>query len=311
MPEELTIEEFRQQMIEKEKITFTMLDNQTKEIMKSEFLFKDLLDMLAHHVTTSVSNTILVQAQLPDAQAVTSSSEWEKRQCPVKRDDNGYLPKGIYQIAYDGQRTDENGNTRAKFKIYKGYDASQTTDPISAKRFMNDTPPSNVYYDEPDKMRNLALCNSSPVKCIAYNPKSFIDDKEFISDEDGVKYIPKTKTVIIKKVSRDTWFQQVCFQISLGMYHRLNGTEYSYQKRSFEAIIVAYIVCKKMGVDTACFHFDVAELPQKYTPKQFRKMLEQTLELANYIAHKAKNKLKEYNVPKSPKGAIEKREVYF
>ena len=73
MPEELTIEEFRQQMIEKEKITFTMLDNQTKEIMKSEFLFKDLLDMLAHHVTTSVSNTILVQAQLPDAQAVTSS----------------------------------------------------------------------------------------------------------------------------------------------------------------------------------------------------------------------------------------------
>ena len=60
MPEELTIEEFRQQMIEKEKITFTMLDNQTKEIMKSEFLFKDLLDMLAHHVTTSVSNTILV-----------------------------------------------------------------------------------------------------------------------------------------------------------------------------------------------------------------------------------------------------------
>lgn len=299
MSEELTMEEFKAEMIAKEKATFTMLDNQTNEIMKSEHLLKDLLNMLARHVTTSVSNTILVQAQIPEAEAVTSIPEWETRQCPVKRDENGYYPKGIYQIAYSGQRIDENGNARAKFKVYKGYDASQTTDPVSAKSFMNDTPPSSVYYDDPDKVRNLALCNGSPIKCIAYNPQSFINDKEYISDEDGVKYIPETKTVIIKKAARETWFQQVCFQIALGMYHRIDGTEYTYEKRSFEAIIVTYIVSKKMGVDTSTFHFDLTELSQHYTPKDFRRMLEQTLEFANDLSHKVRNKLEKYNVPKS------------
>ena len=118
MPE-LTIEEFKKQMQAREKITLTMLDNQTAEIMKDEALFKDLLDMLARHVTTSVSNTILAQAQLPDATAVTSIAEWEKRQVPVAKDENGYYPKGIYQITYDGQYADDSGNVHAKYKIYK------------------------------------------------------------------------------------------------------------------------------------------------------------------------------------------------
>lgn len=301
MSEELTMEEFRKEMIAKEKVVFTMLDNQTNAIMKSETLLKELLNMLARHITTSVSNTILVQAQLPEAEAVTSIPEWETRQCPVKRDENGYYPKGIYQFSYSGQRVDENGNTRAKFKIYKGYDASQTTDPAAAKSFMNDIPPSSVFYDDPDRIRNLALCNGSPIKCLAYNPQSFIDEKEYISDEDGVKYIPETKTVIIKKAARETWFQQVCFQIALGMYHRIDGTDYSYKKRSFEAALVTYIVCEKMGVDTSTFHFSLTELSLHYTPKEFRRILEQTLEFANELSHKVRNKLQKYNVPKSPR----------
>ena len=162
MPE-LTIEEFKKQMQAREKITLTMLDNQTAEIMKDEALFKDLLDMLARHVTTSVSNTILVQAQLPDATAVTSIAEWEKRQVPVAKDENGYYPKGIYQITYDGQYADDSGNVHAKYKIYKGYDAEQTVDPDRARAYMNEKPSVNVFYSEPDKVRNLALVNASQI----------------------------------------------------------------------------------------------------------------------------------------------------
>lgn len=304
------MEEFRKQMQEKERITFSMLKNQTVEIMKSEELFKDILNKIALHISNSVSNTILVQAQLPNATAVLSIPEWEKRQCPVRRDENGFYPQGIFQFAYDGQYLDEqSGQAHSKFKIYKGYDASQTIDPDTAQTFVNDTPPVTVFFDNPEKIRNRALINSSPIKCLAYNPMSFIDEKEDISVADGVKYIPETKTVIIRKVARETWFQQVCFQIALGMYHRIDGIEYSAKKRNFEAAIVAYIVTKKMGIDTSSFHFNITGLSQTYSDKQFRKMLEQTNEFASDIAHRVNAKLKEQNVPKSPRPIIEQRGV--
>lgn len=72
-----------------------MLDNQTAEIMKDEELFKDMLNMLARHVTTSVSNTILVQAQLPDATAVTSIAEWEKGRCLLQRMKTGITQRHL------------------------------------------------------------------------------------------------------------------------------------------------------------------------------------------------------------------------
>lgn len=112
MPE-LTIEEFKKQMQAREKITLTMLDNQTAEIMKDEALFKDLLDMLARHVTTSVSNTILVQAQLPDATAVTSIAEWEKDRCLLQRMKTGITRKASTRSLMTGSmRTTAEMSTR-------------------------------------------------------------------------------------------------------------------------------------------------------------------------------------------------------
>lgn len=112
MPE-LTIEEFKKQMQAREKITLTMLDNQTAEIMKDEALFKDLLDMLARHVTTSVSNTILAQAQLPDATAVTSIAEWEKDRCLLQRMKTGITRKASTRSLMTGSmRTTAEMSTR-------------------------------------------------------------------------------------------------------------------------------------------------------------------------------------------------------
>ena len=120
---DLTPEEFKQIMLAKEQATFALLREQTDRIMQDEDIFIGFLNMLASHVTTSVGNTILVQAQLPDATAVLSIKEWDKRNIAVKKDKNGYYPEGIYQFAPNGQRVDENGEVHTKFKIYKGRNA--------------------------------------------------------------------------------------------------------------------------------------------------------------------------------------------
>ena len=298
MPE-LTMEEFKTMKRQQEQIAMNMLDKQTAAVMQDEAQFKQLLDLLALHVASSVSNTILVQAQRPDATAVASMDEWNKRQIPVPKDANGYYPKGIYQIAYNGQYAGPDGSVHAKFKVYKGFDSSQTADPEKAAAFWNERQPVNVFFDDPEKLRNLALVNASPIKCLAYDPKALIADEENISD--GVKYIPETKTVILRKIDRGTWFQQVATQIALGMYHRVDGIEFTVKARMFEAAIVSYLVSCKMGLDTSMYHFNVTPLQQQYNVQEFRQMLEQTDEFARDLSHRVTSKLLAQNVPKSPK----------
>ena len=87
---ELTPEEFKKMMQAKEQAAFSLLTAQTTRIMTNEDEFLDFLNKLADHVTTSVGNTILVQAQLPNATAVLSIKEWEKRNVSVVKDANGY-----------------------------------------------------------------------------------------------------------------------------------------------------------------------------------------------------------------------------
>lgn len=297
--QELTVEEFKQMKQQQEQEALSLLDRQTALAMQEEPVFVQLLGMIARHVASSVSNTILVQAQRPDAVAVASMDEWAKRQNPVPKDAKGYYPKGIYQIAFNGQYADDYGKAHAKFKVYKGFDASQTTDPDRAAAVWNEREPAGVYFDDPEKLRNLALVNGSPIKCLAYDPKVLIDEKEDIPD--GVRYIPETKTVILRKIDRSTWFQQVAAQIALGMYHRLDGLAFDAKARMFEAMIVSFMVSQKMGLDTSMIHFDVRILPQRYTPQQFRQMLQQADELARDLAHQVTCKLQKINVPKSPK----------
>lgn len=295
---ELTPEEFKKMMQAKEQAAFSLLTAQTTRIMTNEDEFLDFLNKLADHVTTSVGNTILVQAQLPNATAVLSIKEWEKRNVSVIKDANGYYPEGIYQFAPNGQRVDENGEVHTKFKLYKGYDACQTTNPEYARSVMNNARPISVFIgsNNPEKTRNIALCNSSPIRCIVYDPKQLIHTAEDISEKDELKYIPETKTVIIRKVARQEWFQRVAYEIALGIFHKQEGSMFDRSSRSFEAGIVSYLLCRSVGVDTSAFSFDLSGLPKRY-PEQtsFRSMMETCQEIAHDLAYRLNNKLREQN----------------
>lgn len=295
---ELTPEEFKKVMQAKEQVAFSLLTAQTTRIMQNEDEFLDFLNKLADHVTTSVGNTILVQAQRPEATAVLSIQEWEKRNISVIKDKNGYYPEGIYQFAPNGQRVDENGEIHTKFKLYKGYDACQTTNPEYARSVMNNTRPVSIFVgsNNPEKTRNIALCNSSPIRCIVYDPKQLIHSAEEISEKDGLKYIPETNTVIIRKVARQEWFQRVAYEIALGVFHKQEGSMYERSSRSFEAGIVSYLLCRSVGVDTSAFSFDLSGLPKRY-PEQtsFRATMETCQEIAHDLAYRFNNKLREQN----------------
>lgn len=311
MEPQLTPEEFKKVMQEKERAAFALLREQTDTIMRDENSFRAFLNMLADHVSTSVGNTILVQAQLPEATAVLSIKEWEKRNIAIKKDQNGYYPEGIYQFAPNGQYVDENGEVHTKFKLYKGYDASQTVNPDYARTVMNSSRPISVFVGSstPEKARNIALCNASPVRCIVYDPKQLIHDAENISESDELRYIPETKTVVIRKVARQEWFQRVAYEIALGVFHKRDGSLFVRATRSFDAGIVSYLLCRCAGVDTSAFRFDLSNLKAQY-PNQsdFRAMLEVCQEIAHDLSFRLNNKLREQNTKSH---SYEKERVRF
>lgn len=301
MEKELSPQEFKAKKQQQEKEAFTILDAQTKKDMSSEASFRDLLDKTARHTASSVSNVILVQAQKPDATAVMSIAEWEKRGLFVIKDENGYYPKGIYQFVKDGCFTDKNGEVHDRYKAVKGYDARQTNDPEYARSVINAARPIKVFFNsaDADVTRNVALCNSSPVKCLPYDENKLIDETEYISE--GSRYIPKTKTVIIRKEGRETWFQNVAFEIAHGVLHKLNGSEYSREKYSLEAGITAYMLCRMANVSPEPFIFNSFEtLKDKYSCEDFRRLMERCYSIAHDLAFRLNNKLREQNKAADP-----------
>lgn len=301
MDKELTPQEFKVKKQAQEKEAFAILDYQTKKDMSDEALFLDLLDKVSLHTASSVANVILAQAQKPEATAVMSIAEWEKRNIFVKKDKNDYYPKGIYQFAKDGFYTDDNGEVHDKYKVVKGYDAEQTNDPEYARSIINAAKPVKVFFNSSDAevTRNVALCNSSPIKCLPYDENKLIDPAEYISE--GARYIPQTKTVIIRKAGRETWFQNVAFEIAHGVLHKLKGSEYSRDKCSAEAGITAYMLCRMAGVSTQAFHMnDFWALQTRYTPEQFRRVIESCYNIAHDLAFRLNNKLRDKNKAAQP-----------
>lgn len=298
MDKELTPEEFKKVMREKEQKAFSILDQQTSQVMKDEALFKKLLNMIAKHVATTASNTLLAQAQLPGATAVTSLQEWEKRNIKVLTDDNGYYPTGIYQIELNGEYLDRaTGEVKPKYKVYKGFDASQTNKPDYARSVMNTVPAPTIYYGgQPDTIRNIALYKSSPIRCLIYDPKKLIDPAEYISEKDELRYIPETKTVIIRNVAKDEWFQRVAFEIAMGIYHKMHGSNFKRQTFLFEAGVVSYLLSARAGVDTSTYHFDLTYVSNMEL-KEFRRMIQACETNAHELAHRFTKRLNKDNQP--------------
>ncbi len=299
---ELTPEEYKEKKQKQEQEAYTLLDEQTQKIMKSERSFAHFLDLLAAHCATTVSNTLLVQAQLSNASAeltaVTTINEWQKRNISVRKDANGYYPRGIYQFVNDGYYTADNGDMCMKFKVAKGYDASQTNSPDYARQVMKSVRPIKVFVSTNDieATRNIALCNSSKIKCLVWSPEKLINDAENISEDTGVRYVSETKTVIIRKLSRENWFARVSHEIAMGLFHQREGSEFKRENHTFECGVISYLLCRNAGVDVSNFTFDLSNVMKAYPDNvQFRVMLNDCLEISHDMAFRLNSKLAEHN----------------
>lgn len=294
----LSKEEFREKMSEDRRITFELLDEQTRKVMMDPREFVALLDMLAQGVATTVSNTLLVQAQFPSASAVLPRDDWEAKGLEIIQDDRGYYPLGIRQFAVDGEYQGKDGKPHTRYKVYKGFDAAQTTDPELARQLTAPQRPSKVFINaDPLHTMNRALFESSPVECIPYKQQIFIDPAENITEETGVKYIPETHTVVIRKIPQALWYPALTYEIALGLYHREEGSRFSREKHGLDAAVIAYLLSKRMGLSNVSFAFDPKQLPADQPLPAFRRRLQKCMDLTQALYHRVTEKLKRLQAP--------------
>lgn len=300
MEQTLTKEEYKAMKQEEQKKVFRLLDVQTERCMSSQDDFKKLLNMLSVHTATTVSNTLLALIQLPEAKAVLPKDEWERRGVPVVKNGEGYYPTGIYQFADAGEGIGSDGQLHKRYRVYKGYDASYTSNPDMAVSLMQYKPLNKVFFGiSPEAAINCALFNSSPVKCLLYDPKKFIDEKENISETVGVKYIPETQTVIVRKINRSEWFARISYEIALGVIHKQQGKNFSREKFAFEATVVAYMLSKRIDLPVEQFQFDLSRAMKGKTLKEFRHTIQECSDIAHEIFYRIEKHLEKTNRPKT------------
>lgn len=292
MEQTLTKEEFHRMMEEERRITFSLLDEQTKKAMTDPTVFFHLLDMIARGVSTTVSNTLLVQAQFPSASAVFSIENWRSRNFEIITDDKGYYPAGIRQFAEDGTYIGKDNKPHTKFKLYKGFDVEQTTEPEAAREATSLTPPARVFFGQnPNYTLTKALMDSSPIECLIYNPKKLLDPAEDIPEKPGVRYIPETVAVVIRKIYGNSGFPAIAYEIAQGMFHREAGSQYSRQAHGFEAAVISCLLTKRMGLPADMFKFDLKQLPPSLSPQEFRQRLQKCANMTQELYYRVTKKL--------------------
>lgn len=249
---------------------YTLIETTSAAMAENGEVFRQYLDVQSQFDRYSVSNAILISAQMPTATRLKSFAEWKKAGFYVNRN-----AARIMILEPGKEYTREDGSTGVSYNAKAVYDISQT----SAKQ----TVP-----EEPD-MRNLvsALIDASPV--------SF----QIAEDLEGMTaYYDSEQDVIFLQdgLGEMQLFTGMSKEIAAAIYDYRHGENRDVS--SFQAYCVAYMLSKRYGMDVSDFRFEqVSEELKGFDPQALKRELNLMRDVLTEIQmdmqktlHKEKNK---------------------
>lgn len=247
---------------------FELMDTTATATMKNGFLLQSFFNI--HTATNSnVGNTFLIMAQFPNAVELGDYSYWHDKGTSIKCG-----AKGIKLFETNGEYKDKNGKPKQNYSVKNVFDISQTT----AKR---------QEVENPTSIRDLlrALMNSCPIEYKA-------DTDEQLPDGLGARYIPETQTILIRQnMSGEDLFRSIGAEITHAEIDRREAG-YNRVEKSFDAVCVSYILCKRNGIDVTGYSFD--SIPHSFETsdvKIFKKRLGDICRTAKGINYKIQKDL--------------------
>ena len=250
------------------KALFDKIEVTVQEMQSSGETFQNYLDVQSRFDRYSVSNAVLITAQLPEATQLRTFDDWKEAGMFVAK---GAEAISILEPGKEYQK--EDGSTGVNYNVKKVFDISQTNG--TRREFLR------VPRDERALLR--ALISGAPCKMA-------ISDE--IPEKFNALYKPEEKTIHIRQgldgpaIFRALTQELACAHMDKGNFNRNDSF--------FTAYCVSYVLCQRYGVAPDGITFDrIPEQFSKMEVKQFRAELTKIREVANEMSSGINRNLEE------------------
>ena len=214
---------------ERERI-FSLIDDTAIRAAKDGDIFRSYLNVQSRFDRYSVSNALLIAAQMPEATKLRGFDTWKESGVSLKK---GTV--GINILAPGEEYKREDGGIGVSYNIKKVFDISQTTS-INSKT--NDP--------QTDLRAALKAIINSNICPIAISTE--------LPDNIAAAYDKDKKTVFIRQGMDGA---EIFRSLSQELAHAYMDTgNYSRRDCDFPAYCTAYILCRRVGVSVEPFRFD-------------------------------------------------------
>ena len=216
---------------------YAMLDNYAAEMSGDGDLFQSYLDVQARFDRYSVSNAILIAAQMPEATKLADFDHWKEGGVYVKR---GAEAITILEPGKEYTRQ-EDGTTGVFYNPKKVFDISQTS---SRQRTV---PP--IARDE--RLLLKALMNNAPCRFSISNN---------LPEGTNMAYYAQNNIIYVRQgLDAPTIFRGLAQELARA---HMDKGGITCQNPDFTAYSVSYMLCKRNGLSVEQFSF--AEMPDEY-----------------------------------------------
>ncbi len=255
------VDVWKQQKQEQRETVYAMIEDTTQSVARDGSFFQKYLDVQSRFNRYSVSNTLLILNQKPDATHIKDFDAWKEQGAYIRKKENGFY---ILEPGEEYQR--EDGTKGISYKVKKVFDVSQT-----GGTHRRETP---VYPD--DRARIKALMDHAPVA---------VRISETLPEGVLALYEPDKRDIQVRRgMSPGDIFRSLAQEMAHAELDKGEGS-YSRDEHGFQAYCASYMLCKQYGVDTAgYFHFEGAPQMLAMEPQQVRAELTDIKEAVGEIS---------------------------
>ena len=240
-------EEWAKKKQKQREDAYEMVEKTCEKMLSDGEAFRDYLKVQGRFDRYSVTNAVLVSAQMPNAAKLKDYRKW--------RSERVYVDKGANKVVIlepGKEYIREDGTQAVSYNAKVVYDISQTSVKDKAGK-------ERMY-----SIRNLisALIDASPA---AFQPTDELSIPAF--------YDKEKQTIFVKTgLTEEQLFKAVAKEVSAAIYHvKFNEDR---EISNFKSYYIAFMTASKYGMDTSDFNFNkVPEVLKGFEPQTLKSEL--------------------------------------
>ena len=228
---EFNLEEWAHQKRAERESALKMIEDMTDAIRIDGTRFKECLDVISRFPKYSIGNILLIAAQKPEATKLGDFRYWKDSGVYIRKGEMGII---ILEPGKEYQKKD--GTAAVGYNSKRVYDIAQTTSKEHEK--------AEVHRD--GRLLLKALLNNAPC--------SIAVDDTMVAGGSPARYDSADKTIhVMRGYEAEQLFAPIAQEMAIAY---MDKGEKEISEGENIAYCVAYILCKRNGIDTGSFSFE-------------------------------------------------------